>query len=143
MTKVVQKPVTFEAEEYITRNGVENIEILLENSRVKIREYGGRAEIEWPPSSGFYECGPSEPVWEGNWIVLSSLGEVRNLTAKQFALEFAEEWEGAISSEQKIELLRGQLGVMAGWVMDLLERADAYVTPSEWGTLEKIKENNS
>jgi hypothetical protein len=143
MTKVVKKTVTFEAELYDGKNE-QAIKDLLENTDVKFRD--GYLRFPPPPyeTHGYVENGPSRVLWANeHWVVVSSIGEVRRLTLDEFSEEFAEEWEGAVSSEQKIELLRGQLGVMAGWVMDLLERADAYVTPSEWGTLEQIKKNNS
>lgn len=130
--KVTQKAVTFEAEQFYTANGVANIEEMLKDSRVRIKEYGGRAELSWPPSSNFYQNGPSESVWGGNWIVLSSLGDVRNLSEAQYDKEFYEDWEVPETVEDRIALL-------AKYVYRAVNKGHVTVDPGDWNRLESLE----
>ncbi len=83
----VKRPVTFVAVQFNGDN-VADVEEILAGTRVKYIGVG-KTRLSWP-SSGFYENGPSESLWKDDWVVVSSLGEVRVVREDRFEKEFVE-----------------------------------------------------
>lgn len=92
MKEYAKRPVTFRAEQYTAGvQNAEDISEILAGTRVRLRE-DGRIQFPPPPyhSHGYVENGPSMSLWVGEWVVVSSLGEVRVVSNEDFEKEFVE-----------------------------------------------------
>lgn len=90
MIDVVKIPVTYKAEQHVTDTKASDFDDVLEGTRVRV-VHGGRGGLTAqfpPPPYRYVETGPSQPIWVGDWVVVSSLGEVRVLPDEAFKKEF-------------------------------------------------------
>lgn len=138
--KVIQKPVTFEAEQFFGVDDVPKIAKILEGTGVSFIG-SGRTRLQWP-GTGFYENGPDIRVWEDDWVVVSSTGEVRKLTPKEYEAEFYEHWEKDLTPAEEVVVLRGQVAFLAEHVSRMLSDTGGWYNTEDMITLKKIKDND-
>lgn len=87
----VRKPVTYRAVQYLSGKTDEEITKLLTGAKVRSYE---NAWIEYYPppyrEAGYVENGKKVQLWHGEWVVVSSLGEVSVESDEDFKKEFEE-----------------------------------------------------
>jgi hypothetical protein len=89
----VKKPVTYKALQFDGRSDEQQDELLEILKDTEVR-YIGHGRIQFPPppykTHGYVENGTVETIWTFEWIVVSSIGEVRVLADEEFQKEFEE-----------------------------------------------------
>jgi hypothetical protein len=136
--KAIQKPTTYEAEQFDGKNEKPIVK-LLEGTGVRALPqgnwYGLPLQFPAPPyeTHGYVENGPTRKVGPDSWVVVSSLGDVRILSAEAYDKEFYEDWETPETPETKIALLAHYVNKLVTLASD---RGDLSVDLGDWSKLE-------
>jgi hypothetical protein len=145
--KAIQKPITYEAEQFDGHHE-SAIKKLLEGTDVHVLPRGNwlGLPIHFPPppyeTHGYIENGKIIRVFPSEWVVVSSTGEVRKLTPKEYDAEFYEDWEKDLAPAEEVVVLRGQVAFLAEHVARMLSDTGGWYTTDDMKTLKTIKDND-
>lgn len=135
--QAIQKPITYEAEQHNSGTELSDLKTLLEGTGVIVHQWPNHFSVEYPSPADVLR-GRVENIWVGDWLVVSSLGEVRVLREDEYGKEFYEDWEVPATSATDI-------GLIAKYLYKLVDKAhddrELDVDPGDWAKLEKIREN--
>lgn len=139
---VIQKPVTYKAEQFDGKNE-KPIEELLKGTGVRVLPqgnwYGLPLQFPAPPyeTHGYVENGPTRKVGPDSWVVVSSTGDVRVLSAEAYDKEFYEDWETPETPEAKIAFLAKYLYKLVDTAND---KGELSVDLGDWGKFDRLRE---